>query len=234
MCSISSRNIGTACKAGTDSEECRIKAAPRHFRCEVVNLTGKLKLHAQLGNSRDLLVENCARKSILRDAVAHHAAGRIRAISNADFVPHASKMIGCGQTGRACAHDKDTFSAFRRGLRERPAFFKRMITQKALYGVDADGFIKFTAIAGGLACVIAHAPHAGRKRIILDNLLPSLAIITALCVIKPSLALLAGRTLGVARRKTVHIDRTQRAPASGAVGQRRADIKRNGKRFAAH
>ena len=33
---------------------------------------------------------------------------------------------------------------------------------------------------------------------------------------------LAGGTLGIARREAVHIDRAQRAPASGAVGQRRA------------
>ena len=143
-------------------------------------------------------------------------------------------MIGGGKTGGTCADHQHALARQLLGLREGPAFAERMVAQKAFDGVDADRFIELAAVAGGFTRVVAHAAHTGRQRIVFGDLFPRRAVITAFSVVEPRLALFAGRALRIARRKTAHIDRAQRAPGTGAVGKRRADIERNGKRFAAH
>ena len=234
MRGVACGNVGSACKACANAEEHSVKTAFLHFGGQIGHLAGELELHAKLGDARDLLVKDFAGQTVLRNAVAHHAACGLGAVAHADLMTHAGEMVGGGKACRTCAHDKNALAALRLGLLKRPTVFKRMVAEEAFDGVDTDGLVELAAIAGGLTRVVAHAAHAGGEGIVLDDLLPGMTVVAAFSMVEPRLALLAGGTLGIARREAVHIDRTQRAPASGAVGQRRADIERNGKGFAAH
>ena len=54
------------------------------------------------------------------------------------------------------------------------------------------------------------------------------SIVAAFGVVEPALDVLAGRTLRVARRQAVDVDRPLGAPGAGLVGQRRAGVERDG------
>ena len=206
---VAGGNVGSAGKACANAEEHGVKAAFLHFGGQIGHLAGELELHAKLGDARDLLVKNLTGQTVLRNAVAHHAACGLGAVAHADLMTHAGEMVGGGKACRTCAHDKNALAALRLGLLERPTVFKRMVAEKAFDGVDADGLVELAAIAGGLARVVAHAAHAGGEGIVLDDLLPGVTVVAAFSMVEPCLALLAGGTLGIARREAVHIDRAQ-------------------------
>ena len=82
-------------------------------------------------------------------------------------MPAARELVGGRQARRTGADDQHALAG-RRGL---AASFQplpdRLVAEEALDGVDADGLVELRAVAGGLARVVADAPHHGGQRVVL-------------------------------------------------------------------
>ena len=179
---------------------------------------------------RAISLSRIARQTVVRDAVAHHAARRLGAVDDVDRMAHAREVVRGGEARRARAYDQDALPG-RGGLREGPALFERMVPEEAFDRIDADRFVDLTAVAGAFARVVAHAPHRRREGVVFGDLLPGALVVAALGVEEPGLALLARGALRVAGRQAVHVDGFDRTPRTGSVGKRRTDVERDGERF---
>ena len=92
----------------------------RHGGGDVVYLAAQRQLHSAGDDPRHLGVEDLARKTIHRDPVAHHPAGRRRSIPDLDFVAEPAQVVGGREAARAGANDQDALAGRRRRRREVP------------------------------------------------------------------------------------------------------------------
>ena len=170
-------------------------------------------------NAFDFRVEHLARQPVLRDAEAHHAAGGGPGVVDRDRVSHAAQMIGGGKSGRPGADHQHALAGFRFRRRETPIALDRLVAEEALDRIDADRLVDLRTVAGGLAGVIADAPHHGGQRIVLREHAPGVFVIAGFGVVEPGLDILAGRAGVIARRQAVDIDRPHGAPGAGLIGE---------------
>ena len=231
MRGVPRRDVGAAGEARPDPEEHGVVATLFHLFGEVLHFAARFDLHAERFDAGDFTVEDFARQTVLRNAVAHHAARLFGRLHDVHVVPHAGEVIGRGKPRGPRTDDEDALSGFLGGLFKGPALFERMVAQEAFDRVNADALVEFPSVAGRFAGVVADAAHAGGEGIVLRDLFPGPAVVAAFGVEKPRLALFARGTLGVAGRQTVHVDGLDRTPRSGAVRQGRTDVQSNSKRF---
>src|SRR5947209_1209120 len=140
------------------------------------------------------------------------------------------QLIGGRQAGRAGTDDEHALAALLRRRREAPSALDRLIAEKALDRVDADGLVDLRAVATGFAWVIADPAHDRRHRIVLGENAPGAFVIAGLGVKQPVLDIFTGRAGMIARRQPVHINRPFGAPGARVVGKTRSNVKRDGER----
>ena len=126
---------------GADGEECGVELAGFHRFENIVDLGIELELDAEIEDPLDFRIEHVARQSVLRDAEAHHAAGRRSGIVDRDGMAHAAQMIGRGKTGRSGADHQHAFAGFRFRRREVPVALDRLVAEEAFDRIDADRFV---------------------------------------------------------------------------------------------
>ena len=124
---VAGRNVGAMRKRCTGTNEGGGVASRLHLRGEIRNLAAELKFNAQSLNARDFFVKHLPRKTILRDAVAHHAARRFCALHNMDGIAHAAKMISSRKSCRSCTDNQNALSLLLSRLRKLPAELERMV-----------------------------------------------------------------------------------------------------------
>ena len=186
--------------------------------------------HPRAHNALDFRIEYFTGQTILRNTVTHHAAAGLCAFDHVHGVAGLAQMVSRAQASGTCAHHQHALTGLFLRLGQIPALGKRIVSEETLYRINAHGFVKSTTVTGCLASVIAHASHAGRKRIVGRNALPGFFVIARFGRIQPRLTLFAGWTLGVARRQTIDVGRLDGTPGARAVFQRTTHIERDGKR----
>ena len=164
---VASGDIGAAGQMCAHAQEYGVVLSVLHFLREVGHFTTVFDRHACTHNALDFRVKHFTGQTILRNAVAHHAAGGFSAVDHMNAMAHAAQMVSSAQTCRARPDDEHLLARFLLGGFKLPALGKRIVAQKAFHGIDADARIKLSAVAGRLAGVIAHAAHNGRERIVL-------------------------------------------------------------------
>ena len=112
-------------RSGAD-ERCGI-AARLHFSSQIRNLAAELEFDAQSLNARDFCVKHLPRKTILWNAVAHHAAGSFRTLHNMNGITHAAEVISRGKACRSGTDNQDALSVCLSRLRKLPAEPERMV-----------------------------------------------------------------------------------------------------------
>ena len=222
-------DVGALADVGAHREEGRVEAAVAHGLLDVRDLRVQLERHAHVEDALHLGVEHVARQPVLGDAEAHHAAGHRPGLVDRHLVAEPGEVVGGGEPGGPGTHHQNPLAG-RLGRRlHSPAVLDRLVAEEALDRVDAHRLVELAAVAGGLARVVADAPHDRRERVVLHDLTPGclVAVAAVLGVVEPLLDVLAGRTGVVAGRQPVDVDGPLGAPAAGLVGEARADVQRD-------
>src|ERR1039457_7151066 len=115
-----------------------------------------------------------------------------------------------------------------------PTQADRLVAEEALHAMNADALIELHAVAGGLARVVADAPHRRRQRVVLDQLAPGRLVVARLGVVEPLLDVLARRAGVVAGRQAMDVVRALVAPGAGLVREARADVQCDCEGFVHH
>ena len=199
---VTGRNISAAGQLRADTEEHGVIAAGLHFGLEILHFVRQLKLHAELHDAVDFLIENVTRQTVLRNAVAHHAAGFRSRIHHRHLMPEERQMIGGGESGRTRADHKHLLSARLSRHRRRPALLESLVTEEAFNRVDVDRFIELTAVTGSFARVVTDTAHHGGEGIIFHDLPPRGLVAAILREEQPVAAAFPGATRPYGSRAT--------------------------------
>ena len=190
---------------------------------------------AEVQDARDFAVENRARRAVVGDAVAHHAAGFGARVEQHAGVAAPPQLAGRGQAGRARADNRHALLAERRIACQCVVFRGRVVADELLDRVDADKIVDFIAVASGLARRRADPAHHRRKRVgggdALERVFAPVhlrglgrrrcfcrrirrrrprgrrRLLDAAHDLQPAAHIFAGRATGLARRRAVHIHR---------------------------
>src|SRR5581483_320147 len=167
---------------------------------------------------------------------AHHPAALRPGVEDGHAVAQAGEMVGGREPRGAGADDEHPLAGRRGEAVDAPAAPDRLVAEKALDGVDPDGLVEPTAVARGLAGVVADPAHDRRKRVVFHDPPPGALVLLPACLrlVQPLLDVLAGRAGVVARRQPVDVDRPLRPPAAGLVGQAGADVEGDRERLLHH
>ena len=209
-------------------QEAGVVAPRRQGRWQVRHPAVEADLHPHGLDALDLGVELLPRHAVLGDAVADHAPGLGAGLEDGHGVAQPGQVIGGGQAG-GTGTDHHHPLPRRLARFDGPAVLEGLIAEEALHGVDAHRLVHLAAVAGAFAGVVADPPHDGREGVVGHDLAPGLLVVALLGVKEPGLDVLSGRTLMVAGRHPVQIDRAEGAPGAGLVGEGGADLEGDGK-----
>ena len=109
------------------------------------------------------------------------------------------EVPGTREAGGAGTDHQHLLAAGGRGRRRLPATGQRLVAEEALDGVNGDGIIHLSAVAGRFAGVITDTPVDCRQGIFFDQSLPGRFKAARFGQGKPGLDVLASRAGMVAR-----------------------------------
>ena len=164
----------------------------------------------------DLRQQIGARQAVGRDAEMQHAAGQRAGLADLDLMAEPGQVIGGRQTARAGADHQDS-PAGRGRRRNRPAFRRRHVAEKALDRVDRHRGVQLRAVAGRFARVVADPAVGRRQRIVRHQRLPRAAVVAGLRQRQPGLDVLAGGACVIAGRQQCDVVGEARAEWPRAV-----------------
>jgi len=121
--------------------------------------------HAQIDNALDFTVEDVARGTETRDAIAHHAAQQFVVITDGAAVAFEGQLIGGSQAGGTAADDGNFLAAglHASGTLERQLVLDGIVAKEMFDGVDADVIFNLVAVAAGFARRRTDAAHHRRE-----------------------------------------------------------------------
>ena len=213
---ITCRNVHMRGEVSADRHEYGIEFFLLLGRQDVFDFTVQADFHTQLLNACDFRIQHIARHAIGGYAKAHHAPGHGPGFANFHLMSKQSEMPGCRQARRPGAYHQNFLTAgLSRDLRH-PAFLHRQITEKSLDRMDAHRIIHVLAVAGRFTGVIADAAVNGRHRVVPHQYFPGGFEFACLCLVQPSLDILACGTGVVARWYGIDKNRLLMPEGAGA------------------
>src|SRR5699024_10372558 len=125
-----------------------------------------LDIDAERAQAVNLLLDDVLGQTELGDAVHQHAAGHMQRLVNRDGVAHLGQVAGDGQTGGACADDRDLVAVRGRLFGRGGVVLTVPVGNEPLQPADADGFALDAADALALALGFLRADTTadGRQR----------------------------------------------------------------------
>ena len=194
-------DVGPPADVGADGEERGVEAAGLHLVRDVAYRPVQLERHAHIEDARNLGVKHVPGEPVLRDAIAHHPAGRAARVEDGDLMPQHREVVGGRQPGGAGSDDQDLLAG-RRGIGlDGPALLDGLVPEEPLHRVDADGGVELGPVADRLARVVADPSHDRREGVVQHDLVPGAVVPVAalLALVQPLLDVLACRAGVVAR-----------------------------------
>ena len=130
---------------------------------------GNAGVHLNAGGQDevDIRIQLVLRQTIIRNAVAQHAAELGTLVIDYDLVTHQRQEIRRRQTARSAADDADALAGRRCGSRRRGVV--RVVAREALDAADVDRIVHHAAAAVCLARVLADIAAYGREGIVLAD-----------------------------------------------------------------
>ena len=159
------RHISTG--LATDGPQDRIKVLFQFFYTDFPSdSSSRAYLNIpQFDDAFDLTVENIARGTVGRYAVAEHTAELVLYLENRRCVAFAAQLKCACQTGRAPANDGHLFSGQHRGVFVPVLLPIRRVSDKLFNRVDTDKIVDVVTIATSLTRRRTDPAHHRRKRI---------------------------------------------------------------------
>ena len=171
-------------------------------------------VNAHLFNGVDLIVQFSLWKTILRNAVAQHAASLWHGLEDRDIVTHLAQEVSCGKSQRAAADDGYCLAGVRITFRDELGAGAVHVRNKTLQGLDCDRLVDQASAAVILARMRADTAQGCRKRDLVFDQLVGLVVFAVGDQADVALAVGACRACQYARRSAV----------TGVVGKQQLQV----------
>ena len=141
---VAGRDVGALADVRADGHERGVEgpAALGELGEQVGDGRVELERDAHVQDAGDLGVQDVARQPVLRDAVAHHAAGLGARVLDGHRVTQPGEVIGGRQPRGPGAYHQHPLTRRRRRDGRPPSLVDGLVAEEPLYGVDPDGLVE--------------------------------------------------------------------------------------------
>ncbi|MNC47280.1 hypothetical protein D3C75_963320 [compost metagenome] len=178
---------------GTDGHKDGVKAPLVALAQHILHLVVEGQRHPGRQDAGHLPIQHVARQTVGRNTEAQHAARQWPRFADLHPMAEPVEVPGAREAGRAGTDHQHLLAAGGRRWRRLPATGQRLVAEEAFDGVNGDGVIHLTAVAGAFAGVITDPAVDGGQGIFFDESLPGRFKAASFGQGKPGLDVLAGR-----------------------------------------
>ncbi|MNM38084.1 hypothetical protein D3C81_488320 [compost metagenome] len=196
---LAGRNIDPLGQMGTDGHKDSIKVPFITLAQHILHLVVEGQRHPGRHDAGHLPIQHVAGQAVSGNTKAQHAARQWPRFADLHLMAEPVEVPGAGEAGGASANHQHLLATGRGRRCRQPAMDQCLVAEETFDGVDGDGFIHLTAVAGALAGVITDPAMDRRQRVIFDEGLPGRLEAARFGQGKPGLDVLASRTGMVAR-----------------------------------
>ena len=187
------RNVDPLGQMGADGHKDGVKAPLVALAQHILHLVVEGQGHPGRHDAGYLPIQHVAGQTISGNTEAQHAARQWPRFADLHLMAKPVEVPGAGEAGGTGTDHQHLLAAGGRGWRRLPTFGQRFVAEEAFDGVNGDGVIHLTAVAGRFAGVIADPAMNGGQGVLFDQGLPGRLKTAGLRQREPGLDVFSGR-----------------------------------------